>query len=320
MKKILIVTGDPNSINSEIIYKTWKKIDKNIKKRIYIISNYRLLKTQFKKLNYSVKMVDVKNIINHNDANSLKIINIDLNFKDPFNVPIKFASKFVIKSLNHAHNLAQEKNVAGIINCAINKNLLGKKGIGVTEYLSKKCNIKADSEVMLIKNSKLAVCPLTTHLNLSQISKQIKKDLIVKKVITINNWYKSKLRKKPEIAILGLNPHNAEYRKNSEEIKIIIPAIKILKKRGIIVTGPLVADTIFVNDYQKYDVIVGMYHDQVLAPFKGLYKYDAINITLGLKYLRLSPDHGTAFSLIKKNKANPLSLIRCLEFIKMNTR
>ena len=320
MKKILIVTGDPNSINSEIIYKTWKKIDKNIKKRIYIISNYKLLKTQFKKLNYSVKMVDVKNIINHNDANSLKIINIDLNFKDPFNVPIKFASKFVIKSLNRAHNLAQEKNVAGIINCAINKKLLGKKGIGVTEYLSKKCNIKNNSEVMLIKNSKLAVCPLTTHLNLSQISKQIKKDLIVKKVITINNWYKAKLRKKPEIAILGLNPHNAEYRKNSEEIKIIIPAIKILKKRKINVTGPLVADTIFINDYQKYDVIVGMYHDQVLAPFKSLYKYDAINITLGLKYLRLSPDHGTAFSLIKKNKASPLSLIRCVEFIKMKTR
>ena len=319
MKKILIVTGDPNSINSEIIYKTWKKINKKIKKRIYIISNYKLLKSQFKKLNYSIKMLDVKNIINHSDATSLKIINIDLNFKDPFNVPVKFASKFVTKSLDRAHNLAQEKNVAGIINCAINKNLLGKKGIGVTEYLSKKCNIKTNSGVMLIKNSKLAVSPLTTHLNLSQVSKQIKKDLITKKVITINDWYKSKLRKKPKIAILGLNPHNAEFRKNSEEIKIIIPAIKILKKQGINLTGPLVADTIFINDYQKYDVIVGMYHDQVLAPFKGLYKYDAINITLGLRYLRLSPDHGTAFNLIKKNKASPLSLIRCLEFIKKHT-
>ena len=180
MKKILIVTGDPNSINSEIIYKTWKKINKKIKKRIYIISNYRLLKSQFKKLNYSiVKMLDVKNIINHSDATSLKIINIDLNFKDPFNVPVKFASKFVTKSLDRAHNLAQEKSVAGIINCAINKNLLGKKGIGVTEYLSKKCNIKTNSGVMLIKkNSQLAVSPLTTHLNLSQVSKQIKKDLI----------------------------------------------------------------------------------------------------------------------------------------------
>ena len=319
MKKILIVTGDPNSINSEIIYKTWKKINKKIKKRIYIISNYRLLKSQFKKLNYSIKMLDVKNIINHSDATSLKIINIDLNFKDAFNVPVKFASKFVTKSLDRAHNLAQEKSVAGIINCAINKNLLGKKGVGVTEYLSKKCNIKINSGVMLIKNSQLAVSPLTTHLNLSQVSKQIKKDLIIKKVITINDWYKSKLRKKPKIAILGLNPHNAEFRKNSEEIKIIIPAIKILKKKGINLTGPLVADTIFINDYQKYDVIVGMYHDQVLAPFKGLYKYDAINITLGLRYLRLSPDHGTAFNLIKKNKASPLSLIRCLEFIKKHT-
>ena len=76
MKKILIVTGDPNSINSEIIYKTWKKINKRIKKRIYIISNYRLLKS-FEKLNYSIKMLDVKNIINHSDATSLKIINID---------------------------------------------------------------------------------------------------------------------------------------------------------------------------------------------------------------------------------------------------
>ncbi len=320
MKKILIVTGDPNSINSEIIYKTWKKINKKIKKRIYIISNYRLLKSQFKKLNYSIKMLDVKNIINHSDATSLKIINIDLNFKDAFNVPVKFASKFVTKSLDRAHNLAQEKSVAGIINCAINKNLLGKNGIGVTEYLSKKCNIKINSGVMLIKNSQLAVSPLTTHLNLSQVSKQIKKDLIIKKVITINDWYKSKLRKKPKIAILGLNPHNAEFRKNSEEIKIIIPAIKILKKKGINLTGPLVADTIFINDYQKYDVIVGMYHDQVLAPFKGLYKYDAINITLGLRYLRLSPDHGTAFNLIKKNKASPLSLIRCLEFIEKYTR
>ena len=319
MKKILIVTGDPNSINSEIIYKTWKKINKKIKKRIYIISNYKLLKSQFKKLNYSIKMLDVKNIINHSDATSLKIINIDLNFKDPFNVPLKFASKFVTKSLDRAHDLAQEKNVAGIINCPINKNLLGQKGIGVTEYLSKKCNIKTNSGVMLIKNSQLAVSPLTTHLNLIQVSKQIKKDLITKKVITINDWYRSKLRKKPKIAILGLNPHNAEFRKNSEEIKIIIPAIKILKKKGINLTGPLVADTIFINDYQKYDVIVGMYHDQVLAPFKGLYKYDAINITLGLRYLRLSPDHGTAFNLIKKNKASPLSLIRCLQFIKKHT-
>ena len=79
--------------------------------------------------------------------------------------------------------------------------------------------------------------------------------------------------------------------------------------------GPLVADTIFIKDFKDYDVIVGMYHDQVLAPFKTIFKFDAINITLGLKYLRVSPDHGTAKNIILKNKANPKSLIECINFI-----
>ena len=88
-----------------------------------------------------------------------------------------------------------------------------------------------------------------------------------------------------------------------------------MKKIGFKIEGPLVADTIFINDYKKYDVIVGMYHDQVLAPFKALFKFDAINITLGLKYFRASPDHGVARNIIKKNKANPSSLLECIKFV-----
>ena len=102
---------------------------------------------------------------------------------------------------------------------------------------------------------------------------------------------------------------------NSEEKKIIIPSIKILKKRGINLIGPLVSDTLFIEDFKKFDVIVGMYHDQVLTPFKTIFKFDAINITLGLKYLRVSPDHGVAKNLILKNKASPKSLIECINFI-----
>ena len=98
--------------------------------------------------------------------------------------------------------------------------------------------------------------------------------------------------------------------------KFIEIFIQKLKKANVKISGPLAADTIFIKDYKKFDVIVGMYHDQVLGPFRTLFKYDAINITLGLKYLRLSPDHGTAVSIIKKNKADPLSLIRCFNFIK----
>ena len=120
---------------------------------------------------------------------------------------------------------------------------------------------------------------------------------------------------KPKICILGLNPHNAELRKNSEENKIIIPSIKKLKTKGIKLSGPLAADTVFIKDYNKFDVIIGMFHDQVLAPYKTLFKFDAINITLGLKYLRVSPDHGVAINLIGKNKADETSLLNCVNFI-----
>ena len=108
-------------------------------------------------------------------------------------------------------------------------------------------------------------------------------------------------KRRPKFCVLGLNPHNAEFRGNSEE-KIILPAVKKLNKLGINVKGPLSADNIFIKDFINYDVIVGMYHDQVLTPFKTLFKFDAINITVGLKYLRTSPDHGTAINMIKKKE------------------
>ena len=120
--------------------------------------------------------------------------------------------------------------------------------------------------------------------------------------------------------MLGLNPHNAEFRKNSEENKIIAPVVKKLSKKGYKIKGPLISDTLFIENYKEFDVIVGMYHDQVLSPFKTLFKFDAINITLGLKYLRVSPDHGTAVNLIGKNKANIVSLMRCIDFIKKNKK
>ncbi len=313
--KIIIVYGDPNSINSEIIFKSWKKISKNLRKKIYLISNYELLKKQFKKLNYSVQLKNVSNINENASENKLKIINVDLKFRDPFSVKRNQASKFVINSLNLAHQYALNKNVKGIINCSINKILLNKKNIGVTEFLASKCKINDKSEVMLINNKKLSVCPITTHIDIKQVSKQIHQNLIFKKVSRINIWFKKKFKRKPKFAILGLNPHNAEYKKHSEEKKIIIPSLFKIRKSGISIDGPYSADTLFINEYKKYDIIIGMYHDQILGPFKSIFKFDAINITLGLKYLRVSPDHGTAIKMVGKNLANPLSLLRCIEFV-----
>ena len=315
MKKIIIVSGDPNSINSEILFKSWKKISKSLKKKIYLISNFNLISDQSKKLNYSLKISKVKDINDKKNEYSLKILDVNLKYKNPFDVPFKESSKFVNRSLDIAHKLSIDKNVLGLINCPVNKKLLLKKNFGVTEFLSKKCKVKNNSEVMLIRNKKFAVSPITTHIDIKYVSKNLKSKIIINKILTIHKFYRKFLKKIPKIGILGLNPHNAEMEKNSEEKKIIIPSILSLKKRGINLIGPLVSDTLFIEDFKKYDVIVGMYHDQVLTPFKTIFKFDAINITLGLKYLRVSPDHGVAKKLIFKNKANPKSLIECINFI-----
>jgi 4-hydroxythreonine-4-phosphate dehydrogenase len=314
-KKIIIITGDPNSINSEIIYKSWSKLNHSIKKRIYLISNYNLLKRQFQKLKFKNKLIVVENIYQKTDSTEFKIINVPLKFNNPFKIKFKENSKFIINSLNVAHKLGLSKNVAGIINCSIDKKLLKKTNCGVTEILASKSGIKDNSEVMLIGNNKMFVSPITTHIDLKNVSKRINVQLIVKKIKTINEWYRKKFKNKPKIAILGLNPHNGELKNSSEEKKFILPAIEKLLKIGIKIHGPKVADTIFINDYKKYNIIVGMYHDQVLSPFKAIFKFNAINITLGLKYIRTSPDHGTAKDLILKKKSNPISLLNCIKYI-----
>ena len=315
MKKILIISGDPNSINSEIIYKSLKKIKNNIKKKIYFITNYNLINSQLKRLKLKLSLSVVKSIEDEINSKNIKIINVNLKFSNPYNVSKNNASKYILNCLNLAHKIASNRNDVSIINCPINKELLKKNKIGVTEYLASKSKIVKDTEAMLISNNKLAISPITTHIDIKDIKKNLTKKKIVRKVISIERWMKKRLKRKPKIGILGLNPHNAELRKNSEEKKIIIPAILKLKKLGFLIKGPLVSDTVFINDYKNFDVLVGMFHDQVLTPFKAIFKFNAINITIGLNYLRVSPDHGVAKNIIYKNKANPNSLIKCIKFV-----
>ena len=315
-KKIIIVAGDPNSINCEIISKTWRAINTSIKRKIYLIGNFNLINKQFNKLKRKVSIIKVKQLEDSSSPNKLKIIDIPLNFKNPFKVSLQDSTKYIIESFNLAHKLAKNKKVKGLINCPIDKKLLNKsKKIGVTEFLASKNKLNKGSEVMFIHNKKLSVVPITTHINIKNVSKKININLIIKKMNTLQKDFKKLFGKRPKIGILGLNPHNAELNSNSEEVRIINPAILKLKKKGFYVKGPLSADTLFINNYKKYDVIVGMYHDQVLTPFKSLFQFDAINITLGLDYLRVSPDHGPAKDIINKNTANHLSLLSCVKFI-----
>lgn len=316
MNKLLaIVAGEPESVNSEIIAKTWKKFKSNKNINFFIIGNFSLLSKQLKKLKIKINLYKLTSVDNINNNKKLYVYDVALNFTDPFKIDSKAGSNYVLKCLDLADKLAKNKTIYAFINCPVNKQKIFKnKKIGVTEYLARKSKLQ-QREVMLIYNNELAVAPITTHIKIKAVAKSISILLIKKKIRTIDSFYIKYFNKRPDIAILGLNPHNDEYRKDSEEYKIIIPAIKNLKSEGFKVHGPYSADTIFNNKKKyNYDVIVGMYHDQVLAPFKTKYNFDAINITLGLNYLRVSPDHGVAKDLIKKNKANPNSLINSIRF------
>ena len=138
----------------------------------------------------------------------------------------------------------------------------------------------------------------------------------MKKIILIDNFYKKIFGFKPVIAVTGLNPHCESIKKYNEDEKIVKPAVKNLSKLGLKISGPYAADTIFLKkNRSKFNVIVGMYHDQVLAPIKTLAEYDAINMTLGLPFLRISPDHGPNQKMFGKNLSNPDSLLQAIKFL-----
>jgi len=214
-----------------------------------------------------------------------------------------------------ALKIMHKNKFSKFINGPISKKYFLKgKTLGITEYLAKKTKI--NKFAMLIFNKNLSVSPLTTHLALKYVHKKISKKKIYTHVSLINDFYKKKFNKLPKIAITGLNPHCESNFQNSEEDKVIIPAIKKLRLRNTNINGPFPADTIFTKSLLKnYDVIIGMYHDQVLSPMKALFNFDAINITLGLPFTRVSPDHGPNYSMLGKNLSDPKSLTQALKFL-----
>ena len=316
MKNLIgIVAGEPYSINSEVIAKTWKMKSEFKNSNVFVIGSYDLIKIQLKKLKIRVKLKRINSIKKQNFKKELLILDVPVKFEKPFEIKKKNKIKYVLDSIDLAVKMAKERKILGFINCPINKKeTFGNKKFGITEFLGKKLGVLG-KEVMLIFNKELAVAPITTHIQLKKVSSNISKKKIVDKLITINKFYSNNLKIKPKIGILGLNPHNDELRKMSEENKIILPAIKLLKKKKISVYGPLSPDTAFVDFKKKgFNVLVGMYHDQVLSPFKALFKFNAINITIGIPFIRISPDHGIGSDIIGKNIANPTSLMESIKF------
>ncbi|MDA7795712.1 4-hydroxythreonine-4-phosphate dehydrogenase PdxA [Candidatus Pelagibacter sp.] len=314
---IIIVSGEPNSIFLEIFFKSIKKY--HCKSPLIIIASKRLVQQQMKNLGFKFDINTIgKNFNKFNELNNKKInlIDIEYKFNNCFEKISSKSNNYIKKSFEIALNIIHQNKLSKFINGPISKKyFLQGKTPGITEYLEKKTKT-TNNVAMLIFNKNLSVSPLTTHLPLRNVYKKISKQKIYTQVKLINSFYKKKFDKLPRIAITGLNPHCESNFQNSEEERIIIPAIKKLRLKNTKINGPFPADTIFTKSLLKnYDVVIGMYHDQVLSPMKALFNFDAINITLGLPFTRISPDHGPNYSMLGKNLSDPKSLIQALKFL-----
>ena len=305
-KPILIIPGETRSIFFEIFFKSIRS--KKFTSPLILICNKEILRKEVKKYKFYKKI----ELINLNQIFKKKIKKKNIYFIEIKNSNSK---NYVHECFKVAFYIIKRGLTNKLINGPINKSkTLKRKYPGMTEYISKNFNQKKFA--MLIYNNKLSVSPVTTHLPLKMVTKKITKKLIAEKITIINTFYSQKLGFKPKIGVVGLNPHCESLSKFNEDTKIILPVINSLKKKNIQVSGPYPSDTIFLkSNRKKFNVIVGMYHDQVLTPIKTLFEYDAINITIGLPFLRVTPDHGPNEMMVGKNKSNPISLIKAISFL-----
>ena len=314
-KPIIIVAGEPNSIFFELFFKVIKK---KINSPIILIASKKLIIKQAKilkkKINFNITN-EFEIIKKKNNLKKINLIDVDFKQSSGFSKITTKSNHYIANCFDVAIKLLKNNVSNKFINGPISKKtFLKKKFNGITEYLANKTNTKKFA--MIIYNKNLSVCPLTTHLPIKYVSKKIDKSEIINKVKLIDDFWKKKFNKKVKIGATGLNPHCESIDDFNEDKKIILPTIKKLKKLKYNIEGPLAADTIFLKDNRKkFDLIIGMYHDQVLTPIKTLFEYDAINITIGLPFIRVSPDHGPNESMLGKNKSNYLSLFNSIKFL-----
>jgi len=312
MNKIIAITpGEPSGIGPDI---TLKCLSKKINSRIFVIYDIEHLRYRAKKLNlnFKFKEINIYEDIKKCDGKVIYCQNVNLVSPVKIGIPCKNNSSFVIKCLKTAIKACLDNRISAMVTGPVDKTIINKSGVkfsGHTEFISK---ITGGNPIMMIHSSKNRVCLMTTHIRLKDVSRKISYKDIISKTKVINNELKIKFKiKKPRIFITGLNPHAGEsgYLGN-EENKIIKPAIDSLKRSGIDVYGPYPADTIFHKG--KCDVIVSMYHDQILPVLKNIEFNDLVNTTLGLPITRTSVDHGTAYDLAGTKKASEKSLLKAI--------
>lgn len=304
-RKIAITTGDVNGIGAEITIKALNKLNLP-KENVVIISNKEVLDF-YGKLNVDYEIIE---------------IDFDKNNIRPGKITAQ-SGEFSFQSLKKACELAKNGEISAIVTAPVSKEALHMAGHnfnGQTEVLHEFLAHDNQKAEMLFVANDFRVLLLTRHLALKEIS--LNKEEIVEKIWNLNEFFRGKLGiNSPKFALCAFNPHAGENGiMGREEIEILSPAVEILKSRGLNITQPLPADTLFINAaknylsniYPPYDCYIAMYHDQGLIPIKTVASDKTVNMTIGLDVIRTSPCHGTAFDIAGKNIASEDSMIEAI--------
>jgi 4-hydroxythreonine-4-phosphate dehydrogenase len=320
IKPLSISMGEPAGVGAECLFKSWLARGPHQLPPFFLVGDAAFVQKQANALHLSVPIKTITDISQVSDVfnHALPVYNLKLNTEvkpglaDPSNASV------VLESIKQATQFVLDGTASAIVTLPIHKSTLYQSGFGFaghTEFLTSLCNTNK-STVMMLEIEGLRVALSTIHVSLKDAIGKITTSLIVNQALTVERAMRHMFGiQKPRIAIAALNPHAGENgAMGLEEIEIISPAVEQLRERGIVVTGPHPADTMFhKNARAQYDCAICLYHDQGLIPIKTLDFHGGVNITLGLPIVRTSPDHGTAFDIAGKGVADPTSLIAAIK-------
>jgi len=320
-KPLALTTGEPAGIGPDIAIQAWLRRNELKLPAFYLLGDRDSLSNRAKALGLDLKLADIRpEDASDAFANALPVVATGHTATARPGQPDHTSAGAAMASIRQAVGDVIAGRASAVVTNPIAKSVLYRAGFrhpGHTEYLAELAATDGHTPqpVMMLWSPALVVVPVTIHVSLRDAIAQLSSDLIVTTARIVVAALKARFGLvNPRLAISGLNPHAGEDGSiGTEDKTIVAPAIEILRGEGIEVRGPLPADTMFHEAARRtYDCAICMYHDQALIPVKTLAFEDAVNVTLGLPFIRTSPDHGTAFDIAGTGKADPSSLIAAL--------
>ena len=312
---IAISMGDPAGIGPEIIAKSWVARRKNALPPFFAIGETDAFA--------ALGVCPVKTISDPGEARgvfpkALPVLPISDGDSTVAGNPCVHGARNALMALEMGVGLTRSGAACALVTGPVSKARLYAIGFthaGQTEFVAERCGVSPDNAVMMLAGPSLRVVPITTHVPLAQVAELLSVDLLVARgLATARGLRRNFGIEDPRLAFAGFNPHAGEQGAiGREEIEHIVPAIELLKREGVVASGPFAADTMFhARARATYDAALCCYHDQALIPLKTLHFDEGVNITLGLPIVRTSPDHGTAFDIAGKGIAEPGAMVAAI--------